>query len=239
MPRRNRVTPFGEIVAEPERGTMMGNRGILHDSSGVILRTWQVKRWLICVLEFRGRHRTVMAPNRYTELFFLDEATALSAGHRPCAECRRGRFLAFRNAWAAGNLPAADPSKLRASVMDERLHAERIGPKRTKRTFRANIDDLPDGVFISMDGDQTVACLISGNELLAWTPTGYRERRARPAAGEVSILTPESTVAQSGRATYPRFIPRRECREVPGSPAGDANRESPADGSPSPGRANS
>ncbi len=194
MPRKNRVTPFGEIVATPEQGTMMGNRGILHDSAGDILRPWQVKRWLICVLEFRGRHRTVMAPNRYTELFFLDEATALSAGHRPCAECRRARFLAFRDAWAAGNLPAANPGMIRATVMDERLHAERTGPRRTKRTFRANIDDLPDGVFISMDGEQTGACLISGNDLLAWTPAGYRERMARPAAREVSVLTPESTV---------------------------------------------
>ncbi len=146
MPRRNRVTPFGEIVAAPERGTMMGNRGILHDSTGVILRPWQVKRWLICVLEFKGRHRTVMAPNRYTELFFLDEATALSAGHRPCFECRRGRFLAFRDAWTAGNHPSAESGSIRAAVMDERLHADRIGPGRTRRTFRANIDDLPDGV---------------------------------------------------------------------------------------------
>src|SRR5579883_3295915 len=103
MPRRNRVTPSGEIIATPERGTMMGNRGILHDPEGCIRRPWQVKRWLLCVLEFRGRHRTVMAPNRYTELFFLDEATGLAAGHRPCFECRRGRFLAFRDAWAAGN----------------------------------------------------------------------------------------------------------------------------------------
>ena len=89
MPRMNRVTPFGEIVAVPERGTMMGNRGILHDADGRIRRPWNVKRWLLCVLEFKGRHRTIMAPNRYTELFFLDEATGLAAGHRPCFECRR------------------------------------------------------------------------------------------------------------------------------------------------------
>ena len=103
MPRRNRVTPLGEIVAVPERGTYFGNRGVLHDEGGRIRRPWQVRRWLICLLEFKGRHRAVMTPNRYTELFFLDEATGLAAGHRPCAECRRARFLAFRDAWAAGN----------------------------------------------------------------------------------------------------------------------------------------
>ena len=103
MPRQNRVTPFGEIVAVPERGTMMGNRGRLHDEEGRIRRPWQVKRWLICLLEFNGRHRQVMAPDRYTELFFLDEATALAAGHRPCFECRRKSYNAFVDAWAVGN----------------------------------------------------------------------------------------------------------------------------------------
>ena len=99
MPRQNRVTPFGEIVATPERGTFMGNRGVLHDAEGRIRRAWQLKRWIVCVLEFRGRKRQVMTPGRYTELFFLDEATALAAGHRPCAECRHARFLDFCNAW--------------------------------------------------------------------------------------------------------------------------------------------
>ena len=116
MPRQNRITPFGEIVSVPDRGTMMGNRGILHDVDGRIRRRWQVKRWLLCVLEFKGRHRMVMTPNRYTELFFLDEATGLAAGHRPCAECRRSRLLAFRNAWLGGWEPArhrvrTDPSR--------------------------------------------------------------------------------------------------------------------------------
>src|SRR5262245_2769345 len=99
MPRQNRVTPFGEIIATPERGTFMGNRGVLDDETGKIRRTWQVRRWLLCVLEFRGRHRTVMTPGHYTELFFLDEATGLAAGHRPCFECRRDRFRAFQEAW--------------------------------------------------------------------------------------------------------------------------------------------
>ena len=99
MPRQSRVTAFGEIVATLERGTFMGNRGVLHDAEGQLKRPWQLKRWIVCVLEFRGRKRQVMTPGRYTELFFLDEATALAAGHRRCAECRHARFLAFCNAW--------------------------------------------------------------------------------------------------------------------------------------------
>src|SRR4051794_18491489 len=103
MPRQNRVAPSGEIIAPPERGTMMGNRGVLHDAGGRIHRPWRLRRWLLCRLEFKGRHRIVMTPSRWTELFFLDEATGLAAGHRPCCECRRVRFVAFREAWAAGN----------------------------------------------------------------------------------------------------------------------------------------
>ena len=128
----------------------MGNRGILHDAEGQIRRPWQVKRWLLCKLEFRGRHRMVMAPNRYTELFFLDEATGLAAGHRPCAECRRGRFLAFRDAWAAGNRRLLDSEPIRAAAIDDRLHAERTLPDRSKRIFTADIDELPDGVFVKL-----------------------------------------------------------------------------------------
>ena len=134
MPRQNRVTPFGEIVAVAERGTMMGNRGRLHDARGRFLRPWQVKRWLICLLEFNGRHRQVMAPDRYTELFFLDEATGLAAGHRPCAECRHARFLAFRDAWATGNRQIIGPEPIKAAVIDLRLHVERTVPDRAGRS---------------------------------------------------------------------------------------------------------
>src|SRR5437763_299125 len=172
MPRQNRVTPSGEIVAVPERGTMMGNRGVLHDAGGRILRPWQVRRWLICVLEFRGRYRAVMAPDRYTELFFLDEATALAAGHRPCFECRRARSLAFRDAWAAGNCGGVSPATVRAGSIDDRLHAERLGPGRTKRTFTASIDELPDGVLVGPMGRGEDAYLVLGDALLAWSPGG-------------------------------------------------------------------
>src|SRR4051812_10262552 len=121
MPRQNRITPFGEIIVTPERGTFMGNRGVLHDDQGRIRRLWQVKRWLVCLLEFRGRHRTVMTPGSYTELFFLDEATALAAGHRPCAECRHERFLAFCGAWKSGNRVSGS-ARPTANQIDDRLH---------------------------------------------------------------------------------------------------------------------
>src|SRR5262245_6485047 len=125
MPRQNRVTPWGEIVAMPERGTLMGNRGLLHDAEGQIMRPWRERRWIICLLDFKGRRRSVMSPGLYTELFFLDEATALAAGHRPCAECRRERFNAFRDAWLKGNGGAAPVT---APDIDRRLHEERLGP---------------------------------------------------------------------------------------------------------------
>lgn len=206
MPRTNRVMPSGEIVAVPERGTMMGNRGVLHDGEGRIRRPWQVKRWLICVLEFRGRHRDVMAPNRFTELFFLDEATGLAAGHRPCFECRRGAFLAFRDAWAVGNRYVGS-GPVTVAVMDDRLHAERVGRDRSKRTFTADIDELPDGAFIEFGGEDKDAGLIWRGGLLAWAPGGYTGRRPRPRGQAVWVLTPRSTVAAIRAGYAPQVHP--------------------------------
>jgi hypothetical protein len=195
MPRQNRVTPFAEIVAVPERGMMMGNRGRLHDAEGRIRRPWQVKRWLICLLEFNRRQRQVMAPDCYTELFFLDEATALAAGHRPCFECRRKSFERFADAWAIGNRIDISNGRLNADSIDDRLHEERAGPGRSKRTFVAKIDDLPDGVFVTLGEDKDRAYLLSEGHLLAWSPGGYTGRRLWSNGEEVSVLTPRSTVA--------------------------------------------
>ena len=195
MPRQNRVTPSGEIVAVPERGTMMGNRGRLHDDQGRIRRPWQVKRWLICLLNFNGRYRQVMDPDRYTELFFLDEATALAAGHRPCFECRRKSYNAFVDAWTAGNAGKLGASRPTAKSIDDRLHAERVYTGRSKRTFMAKIGDLPDGVFVTRDGAMGTACLLWEGNILEWSPGGYRRPRPRQDGEEVSVLTPRSTVA--------------------------------------------
>jgi hypothetical protein len=201
MPRQNRVTPFGDIIAIPDRSTFMGNRGVLHDAKGRIRRVWQLKRWIVCVLEFRGRKRTVMTPGRYTELFFLDEAMALAAGQRPCAECRHARFLDFCNAWATAYPADCLSARPSATLIDDRLHAERIGPDRSKRYYVAALDDLPDGVFVVVPawGDQ--AYLVRGDYLLAWSPGGYGERRRRPKGEAVRVLTPKSTV-ETIRAGY-------------------------------------
>jgi hypothetical protein len=201
MPRQNRVTPFGEIVAVPERGTFMGNWGVLHDGEGRILRAWALKRWIVCVLDFRGRKRRVMTPGRYTELFFLDEATALAAGHRPCAECRHSRFLDFCNAWGRAHPDGGRSARPAAQEIDDRLHAERVAPDHTKRTFKAALYGLPDGVFVTMPAWGEEAYLVRGDELLAWSPGGYRERRRRPKGEKVWLLTPPSTV-KAIRAGY-------------------------------------
>ncbi len=191
MPLQNRVTPYGEIVALPERGLLMGNRGILHDDARRIVRSWQVRRWIVCVTEFRGRHRQVMRPHSYTELFFLDEATAFAAGHRPCAECRYADFLRFKAAWTVG---VGEPGS--ADQMDAVLHADRLGgrgARERKCTYEDPVVTLPDGTVISVDSS---AWLLWRGQLLEWTAAGYRARRALPpAASRVEVLTPRSLVA--------------------------------------------
>jgi hypothetical protein len=183
---RNRVTPFGEIVAVPGRGAMMGNRGVLHDRSQRIVRPWQVRRWIACLVEFRGRRRTVMQPNRYTELFFLDEAAAFSAGHRPCAECRNADYRRFRDLWQrVVGLPAD------ADAMDAVLHRERVSST-GKVTYREKLAALPDGAYVALD---EAAWLVWGKQLYAWSDAGYTARRSRPASGDAVVLTPRSIVA--------------------------------------------
>jgi hypothetical protein len=173
--------PSGEIVATPERGTLLGNRGLLHDCEGRIVRPWREKRWIACVLDCKGRRRTVRSPGRYTELFFLDEATALAAGHRPCAECRRGQFDAFRDARLKGNGGAAPVT---AGDIDRRLHAERLGPGGTKRTFQAALDELSDGVFVRLPGDERPWLLCTGRPADGQAgPGGSSSRCAAAACG--------------------------------------------------------
>ncbi|HYG91321.1 MAG TPA: hypothetical protein VD978_34265 [Azospirillum sp.] len=187
MPRPNRVTPFGTLIAVPERGAFMGNRGRLHDASGSLTRRrWTTKAWICCLLAFKGRRRPLMQLGRYTELFFLDEATALAAGHRPCAECRRADFERFRAHWASGNGLAALP---RAGEMDARLHAERL-----QAPYIAEVVALPDGAMVELPERPGTAWLLAGGRLHAWTPGGYAESVPIP-EGSARVLTPRSTVA--------------------------------------------
>src|SRR5579872_355174 len=164
MPLQNRVTPYGEIVALPGRGLVLGNRGVLHDEQRRIVRATQLKRWIACRLEFRGRHRPIMRPRSWTELFFLDEATAFSAGHRPCAECRNADYKRFRRLWEEVKGEEAG-----AEAIDAALHAERLNG-RAKRTWFAAIETLPDGSYVSIDG---AAFIVWGTQLAAWSDRGY------------------------------------------------------------------
>jgi len=194
MPFQNRVTPLGELIATPERGLVYGNRGRLHDERGVIRRQWQLKRWISCRLEFRGRYRTggPMAPNRYTGLFFLDDATALAAGHRPCAECRNADYRSFLALTGAS----------RADELDELLHAER------GRLHQEELDTLPDGAFVVLVGEPW---LVVGSELLHWAPGGYSGRRRRP-NGRIDVITPPTSVrilASGWRGALPLIHPSR------------------------------
>jgi hypothetical protein len=181
------VTPFGEIIATEARGSLFGNRGVLHDENGRLVRPWQVRRWIACRLEFKGRRRELLRPGRFTELFFLDEATALAAGHRPCAECRREDFVRFCQAWSATH--PGEPA--RVDHIDRVLHAERIGAGGAKRLHEAKPGDLPDG---SMVGEGGRAWMVLGGDLLAWSPFGYGTRRPMPSRAMLRALTPSSMI---------------------------------------------
>lgn len=185
MPLRNRVTPEGDIVALPARGTLMGNRGRLHRADRSLGPSlWTTKAWIACRLAFRGRHREIMAPRSYTELFFLDEATACAAGHRPCAECRRADFLAFRDLWRNAFGAA------RAPDIDAALHTTRTRRDRSKVTFEAPAPDLPDGAMIRT---ATGSALLLGDAALPWRPEGYGPPAPRP-RGTATVLTPAPLV---------------------------------------------
>lgn len=198
MPLQNRVTPFGAIVAIPERGMLLGNRGILHDDERHLVRSWQVRRWISCRTAFRGRRRQIMRPHSYTELFFLDEATAFAAGHRPCAECRYADFQRFKAAWALafGKSDGADQ-------MDAVLHADRLEGRRRHQRQRHHwerLASLPDGTIISLHGS---AWLLWQGKVLEWSAAGYGARRPLPSASsQVEVLTPCALVAVL-RAGYP------------------------------------
>jgi len=196
MPLQNRVTPKGDILALSERGLFMGNRGILHDENQHLgSARWRHRHWIICLLAFKGWHRDVMQPNAYTELFFMDEPTALAAGHRPCALCQRPAYVAFQEALKRA---LHRDSCLSADAVDRMLHAARIGPgKRQQRRFEARLEDLPDGSMISLANDNDPAgdlWLVRGKRLLRWRPGGYDRMIDRPDGTTVTVLTPRPTV---------------------------------------------
>ncbi len=213
MPLQNRVLPTGDIVAAPMRGTLMGNRGCLHDDKRRILRPWASKAWIICLLQFKGRKQVLMRPGHYTQLFFLDEASALAAGHRPCAKCQPDAFRRFRAAWARGN--GAAQKMPRAAEMDAVLHDERVEPgwrAKGKRVYSAELGRLPDGAMVV--GPDGGPHLWLGCSLRRWTPGGYAEPIAADPSTAVNVLTPRSTVSALGNGYVPVFHESAELARV-------------------------
>ncbi|MCY1125608.1 hypothetical protein OU426_01970 [Frigidibacter sp. RF13] len=188
MPHQNRVTPFSSIIADPARGLFMGNRGCLHGADGNIRRNCNGKRWITCLTRFKDRRRALLQPGRYTELFFLDEAVAFAAGHRPCAECRRADYERFQAAWRRAGLPDAPG----ADAMDFILHAARLDPATGRqRRFDAHAEDLPDGTFALIDGQPALRLR---KAFLPWRPGGYSPALPCRIPQTVPVLTPDPFV---------------------------------------------
>jgi hypothetical protein len=186
--RQNRVTPLSELIATPARGLVYGNRGCLHDDTGRIRRRFNGRRWISCQLQFKDwRRGPLLQPGKFTELFFLDEATAFAAGHRPCALCRRADYNRFVERWQA-----LHPGQTGADAIDAHLHDERVEPgTRRQRHHNAPLADLPDGAFVLHEG---APHLVLGDNLLAWSAAGYEARVRRPDAHTARLITPPSLV---------------------------------------------
>jgi hypothetical protein len=207
MPRQNRVTPFGEFIATSARGLYMGNRGILHDDQGnLTAKRWTHPNWVACLTKFKGIRQTINAPGSYTQLFFLDEATALAAGHRPCGYCRREDFNRFREAWLRGN-PQADLDDTAAmGVVDRIIHAERVTRNREKVTYVEKLANLPDGVMIALPEKPQDAWLVWQGSLHLWSPSGYLDHVPLPRDYTVSVLTPRTIVQAIAAGYVPQVI---------------------------------
>jgi len=209
MSRRNRVDPWGDIHAVPARGLLTGNRGCLVDDDGEIVRHHRGSLWIICRTEYRGWQHPLDAPRTWTPLFFLDDAVALAAGHRPCGLCRRGDYLAFRS---AVTVAAAAGRVVLAPELNRRLAAERY--RRGRGLIRAHdrilitssIDALPAGVVI-VDRTTREPCLVTGHHLQSFTFDGWRQPRDRPRGVKVEVLTPATSVAALANGFTPRLHP--------------------------------
>jgi hypothetical protein len=194
VPLQNRVTPWGELIATPERGTMLGNRGgkFHRDDRTLGRRRWATHHWICCELHYRNMHHEPMGKG-YTSLFFLDEVTALAAGHRPCFFCRRQEAKRFM---------ALDPDGLKTDAFDRALHAERLAPG-----SQAKWEELPDGAMVGI-GEEAFA--VRGEYLLRWSPAGYLDARKRKAAMPSLLLTPPRIIAIVARGYRPRWHPSAE-----------------------------
>jgi len=192
MPLQNRADPFGTLQSDRARGSLMGNRGVLHDQEKAIVRHWSTKSWVTCVLNYGGYRRPLFEPGKYSQLFFLDEATAFAAGHRPCGTCRKERFREFRAKWLNANPEAVPSEKVTVITIDKVLHSERAVRGGAKVTFEAPVDTLPFGTFIEREDD---AYLVTDTALLPWSFDGYGRAESLPEPGTIAtVLTPFSIV---------------------------------------------
>jgi hypothetical protein len=201
MPLQNRVTPTGDIIATPHRGLFTGNRGIIHDPATKTLlnKRWSSPAWITCLCEFRGWRRPVMARRSWTELFFLDEATAFAAGHRPCFFCRRDDARRYRAAWEAGN----GASGISAKAMDAVLHRERLDRGRKRlHPLPMPLSGLPDGAMVQQGED---SFLVMQGRVLRWSPAGYADAQGR--LDDARLLTPPSTLRALSAGYQPRLHP--------------------------------
>jgi len=188
---QNRVDPFGNIFKTSARGVLTGTRGVIHDAKKEIIRPFKLKAWITCLLEFKGRQRIMMTPNRYTELFFFDEATSFSAGHRPCFECRRDDAKKFKTFWIKGNPEHGFSEKTSINEIDKIIHKERIDSNFKKVVYKTNTKDLPNGVFIMHNNN---AYLLKDRSIFLWTPFGYEKTEETLNNNKVVLLTPMSVV---------------------------------------------
>jgi len=206
MPLQNRVSPNGDIVATSQRGMFMGNRGILHNDEKELVSNSKIKGWVTCRLEFKGRKRELMAKGRYTELFFLDEATAFAAGHRPCAECRRERYKEFKSKWLEANSALLQGDSTAISAIDKIIHAQRIH-KQEKVTYQAPLNSLTDGVIVAIDSKNY---LIWKEKLFSWSFDGYTPSDLSINDSGVKVLTPHSYVKMFKQGFVPMVHPSIE-----------------------------
>lgn len=218
-PLQNKVDPRGDLHAVRARGTLMGNRGILHNEHDQIVRRWTTKSWVSCCLDASFQKRSPFTQGTYSELFFLDEATAYAAGHRPCRVCQRHKHDDFNRIWTAANradhVVANGQACLPIAQIDAVLHAERVGPDKAKRTHAARLSDLPVGAMAVDDGR---VLLIGPKGLRAWSFHGYSAVSALPVDTWVQVLTPPSIVAAIRQGMKVAVHPSATHPE-PGAPA--------------------
>ncbi|MFA6711884.1 MAG: hypothetical protein WCS33_04140 [Candidatus Caldatribacteriota bacterium] len=199
MPLQNRVNPNGGIEAVKSRGAFLGNRGIIHNEKKEIISPFKIKGWVTCQLEFKGRKRELMTKGKYTELFFLDEATAFSAGHRPCAECRRARYNEFKTKWLEANQSLLNDNSTSIANIDKIIHQDRIN-KKQKVTYQEKMNLLPNGTMIEID---SIQYLIWKNKIFKWTFEGYEPTIINISNNDVVVLTPKSYVEMFKKGFIP------------------------------------